>query len=87
MAQVGVDDPDDLRLGGGEPLDDGGAQPELAGAVDDADRAESRASASATCPVPSGELSSTITSSPWMPAPSYAAKIACTSSGKRSRSL
>ncbi len=45
------------------------------------------ASSSATWPVPSGELSSTITSSPSTPPASYAAKIARTSSGSRSRSL
>ena len=42
MAQVGVDDPDDFGLGGVEPFDDGGAQPELPGAMDDPDRQVAR---------------------------------------------
>ena len=38
MAQVGVDDADDLRFGRGEAFDHGRPQTELAGPVDHADR-------------------------------------------------
>ena len=36
MTQVRVDDADDLGVGRGEAFDDGGAEPELAGAMQDA---------------------------------------------------
>jgi hypothetical protein len=38
MAQVGVDHADDFGVAGLEALDDRGAEPELAGAVNDLDR-------------------------------------------------
>ena len=50
-----------------EAVDDGGAEPELAAAVDTVIR-WLRASSSASAPVPSGELSSTMISSPSRPA-------------------
>ena len=68
MAEVRVHHADDVGGGDAEAGDDGGAEAELAGAMDRPASRCVRASSSAIAPVPSGELSSTITSSSSTPA-------------------